>query len=486
MTFSPISQGGPYRGGHYHGNFLGITLWGAGMELLPDAGYVTSQAAYRYPNQDVVFHNAGWVTSQNMDYTGDNTNKYTRPSLLAYDPGDVSDKQVQLLEASEPGPVEDLVDIKRRLLMMVKIDGNRSYVLDLQRMKGGDAHENFLRASEEEDCDLSTSLELEEHGGTLADYLKSNPIGLNTYRSYMSEPRSAEGDEAFDFTWKGQQSGSSLHVFMNGIENSEVYFSRIPTARRAGNKAELRDNYPGWHFYRRRLVNDTDITRYGAVYESYRDTQTALVKNVKWMDAEPYDSQSIVCVVETEEYEDTIYISNDNVKRSANGYDFSGTTCMVRKNKDSQTAEWGYIYGEGQIVGNGIEVTGEEDKKFRILSVSDSIKDGEKNEIKIEGSLSGNTSLNGVWARTIFGDKSGWGLKIKSIDQNTIETEQHPAFEITEEGAKMLFFPAKSLNGILTAAIGGDVTPLSEYEDVVIKGQPWLEIKTPTFVTKFR
>ena len=489
LAFYPAADGYPYSGAHhYHYANLPIILWGSGMEVLPDIGYVTPTTMIQndlrlYPS----FHNAGFIWNQGENYWSER-GMFARPSLLAYDSGENHDKKVQLIEASVLGPdtAENKAEQKRRLLLMVETEGNRSYTLDLQRLKGGDAHENYLISGEDERMAFETDVSLTEHAGTVADLLANDKAGYQNGREYMRKPQTADGDKAFDFRWTGEESGTAVHVYMNGVSDSELFFSEYPAYREAHGHKEKENDYPGRHFYRRTKVTQGQTTRYAAVYETRKKEQTELVKGVDWQESTPGDAMSLAAVVDLGDCEDVIYISDDTQKRQAADLTVSGNVVVVRRNKQTKEVVWCYLYGEGSAEGNGFSQTGVADRKYRVYDAQGSLSDSSQNLLKIKGNLDDAAVPAGTWLKLIFPDRTGWGLKITKAEQSVIHTEQHPAFQVTETGSQMLFYPRveKELEGrtrINLTDLLGNPLKLREMTQRTYKGDTWVQIKVPSF-----
>ncbi|OCT15183.1 hypothetical protein A8709_13855 [Paenibacillus pectinilyticus] len=475
LTFPQNGLGGPYTtGGHQHADYLNLNLFGSGMEVIPDTGYPHDAVANRYLQMTAPMHNVPWAWSSTANYIA-SSGMSTRASMLAYDPGDQNGKAIQLVEASELGPVTDNVDTKRRMIMMVNMDGNRSYTLDLSRLKGGEAHQIFMRAAEDEDTDMTTSLNLTaQPDADVNTYMTrmGHTEGLPDGRATMKSPQTADGNNDFNFTWKGKTSGTSLRAYMNGISGDELIFSRIPTLRWTYNKAALKDSFPGWHFQRRQLVNPNDTTEFGAVYETWRSNQQPLINNVTWKKTADQDPMTQVAVVDVGSYIDTIYLSNDTTVREVDGVQFAGRVAMIRKDKMSGAILKGYVYGAGSIQAPGFALQGKPDVNVKVTGTTSTyngalangtVANGAPaNTLTIDGNLPNDNSLNGLWLQTKLGDQSGYGMRINSVQGSTINVHDYPPFTITPAGAKQGFF---------------------QYVDKVIPGDVIAEIHQPTFVS---
>ncbi len=483
LKFAPLSEGLPYSAGHYHGDFLGFSMWSAGMEVLPDGGYVTATTANRYIHMNAYLHNCSWVSSPTTsNYTSRGT-RTTRPNLLGYDDGTRSDKQIQLIEGSQPMTDQDGVDFKRRLIMMIATDENHSYTLDIQRMKGGTIHENFLRQVEEEDVDFTTDLELPgEMSGTLSSWLTSigRSGGIVSDATSLTQPRGVETDEDYSFSWRGQDSGTTVNIFMKGNPGTAVAFSQFPTMRRVNSVTADKDKYPGMHMYQRLDVSPSDTTMFGGVYEAFRDGETAYVKEIEWIEPEDKDPMCVLVKVDLGDYVDYIYVSDDNKERTFDTMTFSGNYAALRQEKDGGAIVWTYFYGNGSIETETVSTQGEKEYLFKVLSTHGSF-DGESvpNQIKVRGSLP--ESAIGLWGHSIFGDTSGFGYQVLDVDQSTITVQMDPAFEVTDSGAKMTYFPC--FEDPETGLIQNKTGNFSNFTPRVIAGDAWFELKVPVFQT---
>ncbi len=481
LKFPILSEGLPYSAGHYHGDFLGLSMWSAGMEVLPDGGYVFTPAANRYIHMNAYLHNCSWVSSpQTSNYTARGT-RTTRPNLLGYDDGSRNDKQVQLVEGSQPMTAQDGIDFKRRLVMMIATDENHSYTLDIQRMKGGTVHENFLRQVEEEDVDFTTDLNLPtEMEGKLSGWLTSigRSGGVGAIADALTSPRGIETNDDYSFSWHGKVSGTTLNVFLKGNSGTAVAFSQFPTMRRVKNVVADKDKYPGMHMYQRVDVSPSDTTMFGGVYEAFRNGETARVKGIEWLQPEDKDPMCVLAKVDLGDSVDYVYVSGDNKPRQFEGMTFSGNYAALRKEKGSGKTVWSYLYGQGSITADGVNVQGEKDYLFKVLEARGSDDDVSiPNQMKVRGSLP--ESVKGLWGHSIFGDTSGFGYQILDVDQSTITVQMPPGFIVTEKGAEMTHFP--KYEDPKTGQIQNKEGLYSTFTPRVIAGDAWFELKVPTF-----
>lgn len=486
LKFPPFAAGQPYSSGHSHGDFLGLTMWSGGMEILPDGGYVFTSTWNRYIHMNAFLHNCSWIYSPNVNYSAQ-VSKYVRNNLYAYDDGARNNKQVQLIEAESKHAEGDGVDMKRRAIMLVAVDDNHSYTVDVQRLKGGTVHENFLRQVEEEDVDFNTSLSLPEPkvgtlGNALAAMGKSGGIVMSA--TAFTSPQVLPTDDNFDFIWKGKDSGTSLHAFIKGNPDTTIGFSKFPTMRRV-TSLETKDDFPGYHFYQRKDVSPEDITLYAGVYEGYRDGEEGNVKNVQWLPAPDGDKMTQLVRVELADAVDYVYISNDNTPREYNGITFSGDYAAIRMSKDEKSVIWKYLYGEGSIDVLDTTLTGKKSHLYQVISVTGRSDDpNTPNTLRLRGVLT--EDMKGLWGHTIYGDGSGNGFKITDVNMSDITIHNAPGFSLEPTGAVMNSFPSfinSESETLYGAGSGGEdkTFHLQEERRRRIKGNVWFEVKVPTF-----
>lgn len=453
--------------GHHHFNFNRIDLWGGGVELLPFSGYVvgTSYADnsgrnLRYPAMSPIWGNTPWV------WRADGLNQkpseeWARPAVLAYDDGRSTDKRVQVIETSVLGVADKGAEVNRRLEMMVNLEGNRNYILDLTRLKGGQAHEIYQRGAELEPMGVEVEgLAMTETGQpNLSAYLASinstqgNPLA----REWLLNPRTGSGSNDFNFKWTGSESGASLHTFMNGVPGSDVFMTQVPRTRVIKTKAdETRLTAP--HLTRRTITTSPDqITKYGAVYEAMASGQGGLVDGVRWIVPDDNDPMTMIAEVHAGPFKDLIYVSNDEVERTVSGVTFAGAIALARL--DAQTGELlsSYVYGNGKVVTAGSEMIGIGAERLRVVATSMSSTNRGLNPevgrdtITVEGTFANPDDVVGGRVLVRFADGSGFAVKVSDVDTESggtvLSLDGYTPFEIRDGQIKTTFRPQVSIPG---------------------------------------
>ena len=450
LHFCPLT-----KGGHYHVDRLSFSLWAAGREVLPDIGYATDRRCYRYFATGRLSHNmayAGWAVPRKAPdrkfEPGElDTNIWARSSLLAYDPGTSSKGQVQLVEAESLCPEWEGIDAARRLILMVAIDGQRSYVFDLFRLRGGEWHEWILRPSAEEDCDQTCSLPLRPRKGTLAG--PDVPYGKFTrgagYRVLIHDLRVGDGAQACTVTWTGKKSSTHVRAFLNPCDQTELICARAPIVRPAKNTPSERDKHQGPYLIRRREGAAGLTSSLAAVYDAWRKDGSPLVDRVEWLAAEPADPFCVAAKIRIREREDLVYVSADQVPRSVDGVRVRGRVCVLSRRRGA--AAWGYVFGSGEVALGDFRVEGTRDLRAAV----ERPKDATANALHVAGQLPEGAELAGCWARVVHGDGTAHGYRIEEVQRtdagSTVLIRGAAGFEPTEDGMRMLFFPGYTIPG---------------------------------------
>lgn len=469
---------------HTHHNTLGISYYSAGMEILPDVGYVRSGSSYRYSFSNQFGHNTAWVGG-NPD---GNDAYWLKPNVMAYEDGSTNGKQIQFIEGSNLMPDSYGVDMNKRLVMMIATDENHSYAVDLHRIASeSGVHESYLQQVQEEDVEFETNLSLTSYNGLTRDWLSEAGGSGSTMSDYtyangiFKNPQHTKTDDSFWFTYKGKTTGTTLKAFLNGGQDTLVAFSEVPTVRRAVNDASKKDDYPGYHFLRRQKVKAGEISTFGGVYEGYRKDETGKVLNVNWYEPDDGDDETVLIRVELADSYDYIYSSNDLTERSFSelGLTFSGQVAYLRVNKTDNAAERAYLYGQGKVQHGSYVLNGKENLSWKVLEAKGQrpIYD-EPNTLKISGTAT--DELCGLWGNVTFSDGSGTAYRVESVDQSIIGLHNDPGFKVTERGAEFTAYPLYEDHA--TGKVASFAEPFDEGMDVRYReGDIIFSVKRPSW-----
>lgn len=461
---------------HQHGAPLGISYYSGGIELLPDVGYVRDSSVYRYSKTPAFAHNTAWSGGTRPGHE-DVGSLYARPSVLAYDDGSTNGKIIQLVEGSNLMPSLYDLDTNRRMVMLIATDENHSYAVDIHRIKGGTVHESYLIQNEEEDATLTTSLNLpEKFSGQLSEWLTSQGktgglILENSYSSVIQNPQALETDDSFSFKWEGET--ATLNAFIKGNENATVAFSTWPTSRRTGGDSSKKDDYPGYHFYRRSDVAEGEGTVFGGVYEGVKAGEEAKVTSVDWISPDDGDDMTAMLTVSHGDFIDYIYVSDDSENREIGDFSVNGSVVIIRTYEGSGEVVFGYIYGKGEISGESFSLSGKANLSYNISAASDSEK-----SLTLDSSVS--SDAEGLWGTVSFSDGSGTAYKIEKVNEATVTLTSVPGFKMVDNKAEFTAYPLYEDHD--TGKVAEYASPFTEgMEKRYRDGDVTLTVKIPTF-----
>ncbi len=439
--------------GHYHDDRLSMILWAGGDEVLPDLGYCTWwNTAYRSFAVGKLSHNMSWAgwneprSAPEVEYEpGEPDDNWARSSLLAYDPGEHCDKQVQLVEAESAGPAWQGIDVARRLLMLVAIDDERSYVFDLFRLRGGEWHKSVLRPTAWDDCDQQVDLSLAPQSGTLGrEDVEYKQAGAE---SLIHDLHTAHTSDATVVTWTGQGTGASVRCFLNGQPDTEFIFARAPLIRPSKSALD-RDDYQGPWLMRRREGAAGLTSSFAAVYDAWAQDQEPMIDSVQWLTPQPAHPFAVAAIVKSGRRSDLIYCSTDSIERTVAGITVRGPVAVL--SRQSGSLAWGYVYGDGDIKAADFAITGEPVVRTPLRKVLRAAE-GDQDALEVGANLAEGDALKGIWLRVIQGDGSAYGYRIQSVEKiaggSRIIIHDDPGFEMTDDGMHMLFFPNYTIPG---------------------------------------
>lgn len=459
LHFCPRSSGG-----HFHQDRLNLILWAAGEELLSDIGYVHVGKKHRYFVNSILCHNTVDVLFDQPP-TPPKENVPTplprdpiarfraeaeaqrpavdaRSRLLAYDPGTLSGKQVQLVEASSPGPEWMGITTRQRALLLVAADAHRSYLVDLFRVAGGNRHRFILRPSADEDVTTQCSLTLTPRPGTLAG--PDVPYGQLTrsapaYSWLIHNLKTATTAQPWQLTWQGVESGASLRAFFRPQPGTEVILAQSPTLRRGRQDSRLADESQGPHLLVERQGNTGFASLFGGVYDGWRQGAAPVVDSVEWLDLE---NDATALVVRLGNREDLLYAAPDRQARLVRGYRLAARFALLSFRAGNLAWAWCH---DGSATGPGLTLDTGETVRLPITRVLRRAAGDPVDGFVVDGRLESPAALTGQWLRAILGDGTTYGYRIEGVEaqgaQSRITLHDEPGWVRTETGAELLFNP---------------------------------------------
>ncbi|MGM0492718.1 MAG: hypothetical protein ACQER1_07225 [Armatimonadota bacterium] len=454
------------RGPHYHADRLSMILWGADEELLPDIGYQHVGEPARYFANRQTAHNMVHVLfdedpqepeiEEPTDLPTDPVARFktiaeaerslidAHSRVLAYDPGTVSDGRVQLVSASSPGPEWMGIERRERSLLMVRVDDRRSYLVDVFRVRGGDRHRFILRGSADEDMRVAHALDLKAVPGTLAGedvaYAESSQ-DAEPYTWFVHNLKRSQISDPWQMTWTGEDSGSSVRMFVAGDEGSEVTLGQSPSLRRANHDPRTAHDFMAPHLLVERDESGAG-NLFAAVYDVWPDESAPAVQSVGFERlGEGAEAPLVVRVRLAGGREDVIYASLDRDQREVGRARFAGPWAMI--SSADGAARWAWAR-DGSVAADGLTLGAAQRQELALVEVRRAEGGDDASALVVEDVIPNADALVGTWVRALLGDGAAYAYEVEAVrsdgERTAIEVAGEPGFALTEDGGWELLF----------------------------------------------
>lgn len=230
-------------GNHSHNDMLNIILWAKGHEFLPDFGY--THTLLRAWSACTLGHNTVVIDQKDQYYRTDNHNF---GNLLLYD---AQNPTVKVVEAEGIRAYDRVIpDIKeyKRLIALVAISPEDSYVVDVFWVKGGKQHDWVIHTGRgrkgNEPQKIEVFLRMKKRKGTLLGKDKKfedvklwlDEVRENRDSEYglIDNLKVASTDKTFQAESKFENDpDSALRLTMLGGVKSEIILGDAPNSRAA-------------------------------------------------------------------------------------------------------------------------------------------------------------------------------------------------------------------------------------------------------------
>lgn len=441
LSATALARGGRYGGSHQHDDRLSLALWSQGADLLPDTGYpMFRRGNYRFLHCSPWMHNMTVASSAE----GKSEPGWARSRIVAYDPGASPSAPVRAVVASSPGPLAEGISVNERAVLVIGADAERAYAVDVTWVQGGVVHESFLRSGEDEAFDVRASLPWQTVKGTLAELLGTTAGCQPQHRERFRVSGMLAAPGNFDVTLTGRTSGTALRAHLRAIPNETVYLSQYPRFRPTQHSPERRDEFPGWHVYRRREVAADELTAVAAVYETQGRGQRPVIVKVEWIQPEPADASAVGLRVFLRDRIDTWYLSRDTTRRRVGSWSAAGR--IAGASSDGASMAWSYIWGPGELRGaDGSKREGVPAVAGDVLAIGDDAAQG-RSWVEAGAPFPADASLAGAWARIEAPDGSGTVHRITAIrrideERVRVEVEGRVGWRRTSGGLARTHFP---------------------------------------------
>jgi hypothetical protein len=363
-----------------------------------------------------------------------NANIHNNISL--WEPGYQEFKDVQVVEVDALDAYDQVAMQYRRMLALVHIDGNDTYLVDFFRVKGGTQYD-WMQHGGHDPYSLSTSLPMENSSGQFGK---------------ISIKQRGSTDETWNaaFTYNG----ATHRVIMAGEPGVTIYTGEGPRSVQSGG---LQD-----YLIVRKIANREDEIAFLAVHEGY--TTNPKVQSIEPLafDGDPGTAVGLKVTLAGGITDYIIHTLDEGPEFPTYHIDgvedffVQGRFAHIRVQEGRIL--WMYlIQGEELRFGSQSFSSTRGDYSYRgVVEKVNRIEEGDgENSFEVDIPLPGDHSLDGKTLILTWGNGWSWGYKIESVEGNRVITEDEPGFNYDGDEIDMRYFPDGLYNGPVTFLIPG-------------------------------
>ena len=463
MVQASLSFGGTH--GHEHYDCLSMTFFGKGHELISETRYRPQQVS----NTTREWHG---MTAGHATVVVDGLNQTGRQSPAAKGTPYRRERQpedaipgipdwrwrwmghgnalndgrlrlfntdfgmVQVVEADGERAYGGLVELDtyRRTVLLVKIDEQEAYVVDVFRVKGGTTHDYMLHSCLDVPHEVELSLPLRPVGGH-----------DNVLHKYITGLQAARTDGSWQVTFAMDDSDVCLRTFMLAQEGTEIIAGEAPAMRREGTAPFL-------------VVRQSDgESVFVAVHHPF--TQDSLVRGVEAVSLKAEASDGVALRIVLPDAVDTILVSQGATGHliSADGTsELRGHVAHVREASGGK----GWLYAvDAERLLHGKSATGGGGYAGTISATLRVEAGDDRNAFLTDVDIPPGSNLAG---HTLMVDEGGILVqsftiaRISRVDGKTaIEVADEPGMTITPGLIKLEYYPGWGIRGEARFRIAG-------------------------------
>lgn len=437
---------------HSHQDELNLTLYAKGHEMLSDIGY--SWTNLRQWAKQSIAHNL--VVIDRTAQSGADGN------LLGYFPdfGGVS-----AVEAESARGYANVAGVNRyqRLLVLVPVTEDDSYVVDIFRARGGSVHDWLLHGDASADMTATCNLTLSDTRENLMEaddkwidptsqYSQVNGYGCIRDIAFGR----ATGDLVFDLRY-AENTSCGIRTHLPGCDDTEVFLGRSPSVRRCGS-GFASDNRKIWDFWmpqivlRRRGSAPLDSS-FAAVHEPFSGAPfITRVERVRFAGDAP---DCIALKVTCGKTVDTIISTLDQPpypeRATTDGLRIKGRLGLIRRVDDMVTGLW-LVDGE-LLDGKGAALNSKTAQYRGDIEAATRKADGQPEDAFVTDAadLPPGETLRGRWLIVTHGNGLTHGYELDRIETREGRTllvlKNDHGLRIEGDTTRELFFPRREIKG---------------------------------------
>ena len=428
--------------GHSHADNLNLILFAQGQELVSDLGYTHSR--YRMWSRSTLAHNTVLIDGKEQ-HIGDSENP-AAGRLLAFE---TCCEPVQWMEAGAERAYPGLANVYRRMQMLVRVDDDLAYVVDLFRVAGGNRHDWVMHGSADRDGTGELNLKTAFYGENLLPGVRvrfpedardsGDAEGENPNYAFVQNVHRGEGRATVTFRSTDSDVGVKTHLF----PECEVFLGDAPSLRRAEENDALLDQYRMPVFLARR--DGVAESCFVAVHEPLEGDGF-----IEAVEVQACGMDEVVLSVKHGGGTDHIVHRVESGEVRVGDLQMQGEVGFVRERAGEPV--WMGLWGGTELRWRDQVLSGKGIFRGKVTGVLRKADGAAKDALVVEGDLA--DDLQGVTAILEFGDESTLGYRVEQIEQEEGETHlalaDDPGIEITPQGMRHLYCPGRKILGEVT------------------------------------
>jgi hypothetical protein len=440
--------------GHHHADNLCLALFAHGDELLPDLGYTHSRL--RSWASSTLGHNTVLIDEQEQYTKGNDGPSDGR--LLAWE---TTQPVVHWVEASAERAYPGLATLYRRAVMQVDTGDGDFYVVDLFRVEGGSQHDWVLHGNADYDSTATVSVPLSSSEPNLLpgvavrlprdEFDRGDAGGRNVHYGYVQNvSRGDVTDRAVVSFHPADSVRPQLRTHLPGSAGSTVYLGDAPSVRRGEENDALLDRF------RMPVVllrSSGPANLFAAVHEPFRSE--AFIEDVSVQQAAKSARDPIVLSIRHHGVTDHIVHRMESGQFVVGQLQTDAEVAFVREKEGVPQIilQWGGTelrWGKHGLLGDGIY-------EGTVTGVLRSDDGAPCDALIVAEQLPAGDQLKGAAAIVTFGDGSTLGYLLQRIESEGGATrlvlDIEPGIAVTDQEARQLFFPGRTMPGPVTYRI---------------------------------
>ena len=456
-----------HSAGHHHFDANHLIYYARQTEIIGGTGYRAGTRSWNTAtlNQNLVVVNGtkqkgnGWTYWTDTPYIPGRPRAairqdfYTKQSqkdhdqlnhhnnLLLWEPGYQGDKEVQVVEVDALDAYRAEASRYRRLIAMVHVAGDDTYLIDFFRVRGGTQYDWTL------------------HGGH-TDYKLSVDLSTSGVTDTFGEMKLVRKRNT-NQTWEGTLDYGKVkgRFLMAGRDGTSLYLGKGETSPDIKSKeAKKFQDY----MVARRTARSTEAINYLVVHEAYSSKPNVVSIEELEFEGNPGTAVGLKITLNRGVVDYVVHTLDEDAPfpvhrvRGEESFLVRGRFAHVRVKNGH--VEWMKLVHGAELrfrnramlaVGDGYSYRGD------IVRVNRRENGSDENSFKTNVALPQDGALNGKTILVEWGNGWKWGYTISMVKGSTVVINGEPGFDYSGGSVKMKYFPAGTYPGPVKFSIPG-------------------------------